>query len=491
LNRMVGKKSKNGLLILSLALGAISGCGGGGGGGGGNAPPPAPVMAQISPSSGSVGCGAVNLTVSGSNFGSSSVVQWNGNTVPTTLVSSTQLTAVVPSSDISTAGTESVTVSNSGTVSNALTFTANSGADAVAFQINPGHSGSTTFACNVTLPTQSAWAVNLGGTPSFALIAGGKVFVTVAESGVSTLIALDQATGATAWGPIELSQTVSAAYDAGQVFVVNGGFNNNAIVSAYNAATGTKNWSASLPGQYSFSSGVTAANGYVYTGGAGEGGTVYALNEASGALSWTAGVANGDDSTPAVTSTGVYVSYPCLSYALAPATGSNVWTHSSGCDGGGGGTPVVANGVLYSPSGNGGDSGTTFNASTGAVLGTYTADYLPSIDANNGYFLQSGTLRGISLANNTVLWSFAGDGGLTTSPITVNQYTFIGSTSGQLYAVNNATGQQVWNMNVGYAFPHGATWDSGIPLTGLSAGDGLLVVPSGNSLIAYSLVGAN
>jgi len=56
------------------------------------------------------------------------VILWNGKKLVTTYGSSTTLTATVPSSDIKTAGTASVTVVNptpGGGTSNAKTFTIN------------------------------------------------------------------------------------------------------------------------------------------------------------------------------------------------------------------------------------------------------------------------------------------------------------------------------------------------------------------------------
>jgi IPT/TIG domain len=50
------------------------------------------------------------LTVNGTGFVSSSVVNWNGNALVTQFVSSSQLTATVPAADIATATTASVTV---------------------------------------------------------------------------------------------------------------------------------------------------------------------------------------------------------------------------------------------------------------------------------------------------------------------------------------------------------------------------------------------
>jgi outer membrane protein assembly factor BamB len=150
-------------------------------------------------------------------------------------------------------------------------------------------------------------------------------------------------------------------------------------MQAFDAATGVLKWSTSLTGQYLFSSPPTAANGFVYTGGAGSGGTVYAVNQSNGAIAWTQGVANGDDSAPAVSADGVYVTYPCNTYSFNPSTGEIIWQNRTGCDGGGGATPLIANGVLYAPSGFGAYNGVTFNAETGALLGSYVADNPPAI----------------------------------------------------------------------------------------------------------------
>lgn len=87
---------------------------------------PAPVITSVSPLSATVGGAAFTLTVTGSNFISSSVVQWNGSSRATTFVSSTQLTAAITAADIITAGSAQVTMFNpapGGGVSNAVSFT--------------------------------------------------------------------------------------------------------------------------------------------------------------------------------------------------------------------------------------------------------------------------------------------------------------------------------------------------------------------------------
>jgi hypothetical protein len=89
---------------------------------------PVPGITRLNPSSATAGGPAFTLTVTGSNFVSTSVVNWNGSQVSTTFVGKTSLQATIPASDISQAGTAQVTVSNpapGGGTSNALTFTIN------------------------------------------------------------------------------------------------------------------------------------------------------------------------------------------------------------------------------------------------------------------------------------------------------------------------------------------------------------------------------
>lgn len=123
------------------------------------------------------------------------------------------------------------------------------------------------------------------------------------------------------------------------------------------------------------------------------------------------------------------------------------------------------------------------NATTGAQLGTFAADVVPAISSTTGFFLKSGTLTAKSLSNFSTLWSFNGDGGLVTSPIIVNQAVIVGSSSGQVYALDAATGAQLWTVNTGAAIYSG----NGNVISGLTAGDGLLMVPAGNTLSAFTL----
>lgn len=86
---------------------------------------PAPSLSTISPTTVSAGGSGFTLTVNGSNFVAGSVVRVNGANRSTTFISTTQLTASIPASDIAAAGNLSITVFNAapgGGTSSALTL---------------------------------------------------------------------------------------------------------------------------------------------------------------------------------------------------------------------------------------------------------------------------------------------------------------------------------------------------------------------------------
>ncbi len=101
---------------------------------------PLPATTSISPTTETVGDADFTLTVNGTNFVSASVVRLDGADRTTTFVSSTQLTATIPSSDITTAGDKSITVFNptpGGGTSNAQTLTVNKATPAITWATRP------------------------------------------------------------------------------------------------------------------------------------------------------------------------------------------------------------------------------------------------------------------------------------------------------------------------------------------------------------------
>jgi outer membrane protein assembly factor BamB len=90
-------------------------------------------------------------------------------------------------------------------------------------QITATHTGSSNE--NLTPPLRQRWVVNFGRSISYPLIADGKVFVTVVNTGQfgTTLHALDATNGATIWS-FNLGGSFfwsGACYENGRVFAVN------------------------------------------------------------------------------------------------------------------------------------------------------------------------------------------------------------------------------------------------------------------------------
>ncbi|MCW5968285.1 MAG: hypothetical protein KIT57_07205 [Blastocatellales bacterium] len=97
---------------------------------------PAPQLTSISPNTVVSGGQDFTLTLNGAGFVGESVVLYNGQTRPTTFVSSTQLQATVFAADIVTSGTAQITVSTpppGGGLSNAQTLTITLGPPTILF----------------------------------------------------------------------------------------------------------------------------------------------------------------------------------------------------------------------------------------------------------------------------------------------------------------------------------------------------------------------
>lgn len=359
----------------------------------------------------------------------------------------------------------------------------------VAYQVNGAHTGSVQVS-GLTLPLKKKWSVNLNGTASYPLIVPGEVIVI--DGGNSSFAPAVEArsvsNGSLLWSqplPSGYGGWVGAAYDKGMVFAVTyetPGFSSGSLW-AFSASTGALLWTATLPGQYLFTSPPTAGNGIVYTGGAGIGGTVYAVEESNGQLLWTGSVENGDASAPAIAGTGVFVSYACpQSYEFNEKTGSLMWHYSGSCEGGGGNTAVVYQGLVYVRDAFFySTTGLTLSAKTGALVGGFNSQFAPAFSGNTALYT-SGSLTAVSLTDGSTLWTASpANESFTCSPIVVNGLVFAGTNTGNLRVYSLSTGEQKIVMNLGQPF---SCYEGTVPQAGMAAGQGIVVVPAGTRLVA-------
>ncbi|MBT9333263.1 beta strand repeat-containing protein [Paracidobacterium acidisoli] len=189
--------------FVSFALGfgfslLISGCGGGGSGsggsgnagGGGGTTTSTLAVTSISPASVTAGVSALTLTVNGSGFVSSSVVQVGGTSETTTYVSASQLTATVPASQITQGAQLAVSVAN-GTVSSSgtpINLEVDNPAPTITTISPTSETTGTTSAVVVVTGTgfDPATTINVNGTPR------ATTFSSATQAGV-TLTSADLA----------------------------------------------------------------------------------------------------------------------------------------------------------------------------------------------------------------------------------------------------------------------------------------------------------
>ncbi len=149
------------VIALPIVLAALSGCGGSSPSQSpGPIPNPVPAVSALSPSSANTGAAGFTLHVNGTNFVSSSVVQWNGSSRTTSFVSATQVTAEITTADIATASVASVTV------------------------VNPSPGGGTSaianFAINDPVPSVGSLSPpsSVAGGSAFTLMVNGNNFIS-------------------------------------------------------------------------------------------------------------------------------------------------------------------------------------------------------------------------------------------------------------------------------------------------------------------------
>jgi outer membrane protein assembly factor BamB len=175
-------------------------------------------------------------------------------------------------------------------------------------------------------------------------------------------------------------------------------------------------------------------------------------------------------------------------HRLEATTGAEEWTHTTGCTSGGGRTPVVHDGKVWvrdHPT----DPSLVLSAATGHEEGTFFASPAPAFHGDLAFlgFLGGNgrTLESVDADTGEVFWSTTGDGQFTTAPLSVGNRVYMGSGSGWVFAFDEATGQQLWAANAGHSVDSPDEHNVSEPLVGLASGDGLLLVPAGNDLVAY------
>jgi outer membrane protein assembly factor BamB len=265
------------------------------------------------------------------------------------------------------------------------------------------------------------------------------------------------------------------AYEAGRVFALDG----NGNLTALDPTSGATIWSTTVTGQSFYWSPPVASGGLVYVNGLGEGGTTSAVDESTGQTVWQAGTFDGSEGAVAVAGSVVYEAEACDQLSAFDAlTGHLNWYHSGNCTGGGGSAPGTYEGLIWERDWAEGD---VIIDSSGNTAGSFGASVAPSFHGGTAFYVNAGALTAVDLQSKVLLWSFAPGTTLCTSAIIAGAgaQVFVGSQSGTLYELDEATGTLLSSDTP----PGGVT--CGSETISIALGSSHLVVPSGNTLVAY------
>lgn len=336
-------------------------------------------------------------------------------------------------------------------------------------------------------PLEEAWSRPLQGFVSYPVVAEGKVFVTVGdpEGPYGTVLhALDAATGQSVWErPIAGTYWASyAAYDDGRVFVGN----SDGLVRAFRAADGTPLWESSFDGAYGFAGTPIAHEGRVYYSAAGDGISTAALSQTDGGVLWQASLRE-ERGTPALAAGRVFVASPCVYLSAAAASdGAVLWEKSTGCLGGGATVTAADDELVYvAQTWPPDDEGAVFRASDGAVLRTFAASAAPALAGDRAIFRHGSTLWAETRSDATRVWTFEAPGSLASPPLVSGRTVYVGGGDGTIYAVDLLSGELRWTGRAAERIHAPDPSNARMPIPGLGAGDGLLLVPAVGRLVAY------
>ncbi|HLY05975.1 MAG TPA: PQQ-binding-like beta-propeller repeat protein [Rhizomicrobium sp.] len=345
---------------------------------------------------------------------------------------------------------------------------------AVAYQITPAHSGAMVFKAGFKVPLRKVWTASISASEiTYALIANDKVFVDAAANGAGNgTDALSLTSGALLWNYDSGASYTGPAYDNGAVFALS----RDGLLQAISAQSGALKWSLNAGGDGT--SPPTAANGLIYVNSG-----AIAVDETTGNIVWYGDPVNASTSgAVAYGDSGIYVPGTCFYDKLSALHGITLWQYQSCQDYGVNlDSSVYRTGRVYIEDDFKGNF--ILASGTGDYLGTFGCDYERPADPpaffeyegkQYGVCLSKGTLHAWNATTGNDLWSFVGDGRLSTPPIVVNGYVFAGSSLGHIYALAVANGRKKWLERIDSA------------PTSFAAGEGRLIVVSSGSVTAYA-----
>ena len=353
------------------------------------------------------------------------------------------------------------------------------GTQSTNFGIDAAHHNAQPFDVVVS-PLTPAWTLHFNGSVGYPLIVHGLAIVAVREQ-PPNVRAVDLQTGTPVWGPVSTGlPAIGIAYDGGSVFVLDGGGN----LAAFDALTGTAFWTKTLPVPFLGVSPPVASGGIVYVNSLGSDNATHAFDARDGTLLWHVPARSGSDGAVAVGGGEVYSAEVCRTlFVLDARTGKLNLAERGDCLGDGGRAPAVYRDAIWERDLA---DGNAIVGLAGETRGEFGTNILPAFHGDTAFYLGSNdklvtALSAVDIATNLIEWSFAGDGHLCTSAAVAGGagQVFVGSSSGNVYELDEATGSVRSVHNAGSAVLCGSETMS------MALGAGHLLVPATNTLIAY------
>jgi outer membrane protein assembly factor BamB len=361
-------------------------------------------------------------------------------------------------------------------------------------------------------------------TVSYPVIGNGEIFVGTGDTGVQqhyVLRAFDEYSGRQLWTYEDPESVYNPHLVLDQGRLVVGGLGPEKSLTVFNATTGAVLWSRAGRVEEN----LEASNGVVYFSECWTGCELMAASDETGKVLWDAKMFSGTSGGPVIGEGHIYMMGSEFfgehgvspdGYVFDQATGALLrrYTADGGlADDGSSSNVMLVDGRLWV------DEGASFNeynqedgyvmsAASGQIEGSWLDTPFNSItlDGENEFALvehdecehvedpiepnmcfwifRNATLRAEEGFSKRPLWSFAGDGMLASGPIRVNHDLYVGSESGELYVLDDQTGNVVWSMRMPDGFrpeDYGSIGESGITADGQ-----IVAVPAGDSLTVLS-----
>ncbi len=276
------------------------------------------------------------------------------------------------------------------------------------------------------LTQKPKWSFDLGGYPVRASPAIADRTVYLANG--FSVFAIDADTGTQRWKfPMDYAGESSPTVAGGVVYVAS----KENHLYAIDANTGKQLWFYKTDGLL-FSS-PSVSDKFVVIGG--DDGDLFALDRENGRLVWKLTLDSGIYSTPAIDGARVYVTTKNkTTVAVDLATGAEIWNYPVG----GSASPAVTDGVVYV----GSDDGAIYaiDAAKGGdplwLFATGSAGvHSPIIAGDQVFFAAGASITSLNRQNGKVVWQYPVGDVVTTEPVVLDGYLYVGDKNGYFYAI--------------------------------------------------------